>query len=133
MIELHTANQQIKGYPVVCIRVKDPSEEVITDETEARVRREWTAAYDRHAKFFFMVDIRSVTLMGTFAIVPKVVDILKSLRERSRYQVITTGLILTPIADPLVKAVTALYPPERPIVTGQTPEEVWTKLMNEEI
>jgi hypothetical protein len=131
MLEIHTADDEIQGYPVVCIRVMNPSEEEINEETEARVRREWVAAYDAHPKFWFLVDIRDVTVFGAFSIVPKVVDILKSLRERSRTQVITTGLILTPVADPLVRAVTALYPPERPITTGTTPEDVWVKLMNE--
>ena len=131
MLDIYTADDLIQGYPVVCIRVKDPSEEEITKETEDRVRREWVAAYDKHPKFWFLVDIRDVTIFSAFSIVPKVVEILKSLRERSREQVITTGLILTAVADPLVRAVTALYPPERPITTGTTPEDVWVKLMNE--
>jgi hypothetical protein len=133
MLEIHTADETIRDFPVVCIRLKDPSEEEINDETEARVRREWTAAYDEHRKFYFLVDLRDVTFLGAFSIVPRVVAILQSLRERAREQVLSTGLILTPLADPLVRAVTSLYQPERPIHCGQSPEEVWVKLTEDEL
>ena len=133
MLDIYTADENIQGFPVVCIRVKDPSEEKITPEVEAKVRADWEAAYDAHDKFWFLVDIRDVPMVGAFSVVPKVVAILKSFRERSAVQVITTGLILTSVAEPLVKAVTALYPPQRPILTGPTPEQVWVKLMNEPV
>ena len=124
MLDIYTAEDKIQNLPVVCVRVKDPSEEQVTDELEAKVLQDWTAAYDAHPKFWFMVDLRSVTMVGAFHVVPRVVKILKAFRDRSAVQVITTGIILTSLAEPLVKAVTALYPPTRPIVNRQTPGKV---------
>lgn len=120
---------EIHGKPVLSVRLLNNV--TVTPEMEAQIKTNWKQLYVNYSNFYFLVDITNLTMMDAFTLVPKVASLLHSTREQSREQVVSTGLIMSPLAQPLFAAVTALYPPERPVLIGATREEVWQKLVED--
>ena len=121
----------IKGKPVLSVEL-NPNV-TVTDEMEAAIRENWARLYDTYDYFYFIVDLRTLTFTSAFTLVPRVASLLHSTRERSRKQVESTGVIMSPIAQPLFTAVTALYTPERPVMIGTEWDEVWEKLCKDNV
>ena len=95
--------------------VKDPSRSR-SRTARSWVLQDWTAAYDAHPKFWFMVDLRSVTMVGAFTWCREWSK-SQRFRDRSAVQVITTGIILTS-GGAAGEGGDGVVPPTRPIVTG---------------
>ena len=120
----------IKGKPVLSVAL-NPNV-TPTNEMEAEIHKNWAKLYDTYKYFYFIVDIRTLTIVNAFTLVPRVAALLQTTREKSRKQVISTGVIMSPIAQPLFHGVTTLYKPERPVMIGTEWDEVWQKLCDDE-
>lgn len=132
MIIVEEMRQKIRGKPVLKVGL-DKQIAQMTPEIEAKIRENWLALYDRYEKFYFLVDITEFSFSEAFTVVPNVASLLKMTREKSLKQVESTGVVLSPLAQPIFAAVTALYPPTRPVMLGKSRAEVWEKLESQVI
>lgn len=119
----------IRGVPVVYVDLHNSTGmSPLTEDSERQMKQRWMAMYREHPRFAMIVDLRHLSVLDAFVVVPQAVKLLKASRALSAAQITLTGVIMSPVAQPLLHAVTQLYPPVRPYVSGASMEEINTQL-----
>jgi len=120
----------LAGTPVARVRIVVPSEFKGTREDMEQLRQDWTAMYNQHGSsvFALMVDITdaSVTFMFYMKVLRTLIDTLRELKERSEWQVVLNGIVVSRVTRLLIPLVTSQYEPSKELVVASTQDELET-------
>ena len=97
---VNATHSEMDGMPVVKIRVVIPPKVIeggMTDKLRSKLHAEWTAIFERHARFFFVIDMthESVTMFNGMSLVPEIVRLSWAFSERSDKQVPVNAFIFS--------------------------------------
>lgn len=118
----------LAGTPVARVRIVVPPGFAGTPEDLERLRRDWAAMYNQHGStvFALMVDITddSVTFMFYMKVLRTLIETLRALKERSEWQVVLNGVVVSPVTKLLIPLVTSQYKPTKELVVATTQAEL---------
>lgn len=118
----------LAGTPVARVRIVVPPEFKGTREDMEQLRQDWTAMYNQHGSnvFALMVDITdaSVTFMFYMKVLRTLIDTLRALKERSEWQVVLNGIVVSRVTKLLIPLVTSQYEPTKELVVASTQDEL---------
>ena len=134
-MSLHVTHSTIDGttMPLAIVRIMVPEGLVISKETMADARKQWSSSYRKFDKFVLAVDLthESLTFLNCVWLVPHVVKILHKHREKSDRQILVNGLVLSDGQERLYEMVTALYEPTKTVVKAKTLDELLPMIKSE--